>query len=247
MAEPKLVLVLAEKAGDADRFRNVSEKLELEMLLACSDDTGKLRLDFDTRDSALRIVELAHQRPLAAVLPVHDAAAPVAARASSMLGLPFHTPKAADACKDKALLRRKLAAHELAGSPDAIPFGEFLRLTCLMAESRLRVLAGFDSSGHSFALQETAPALRERAVTALRTLVPLLGLKHGPVHVTLARDSGVSVHDVSLACSASHTAALRFRIPLVNQDMTFEEVVLRNALGLDVGRIYLDATSTSMR
>lgn len=244
MAEAKRILVLAHTAADANRFRSVAEKLALELMLACSHDSASMRLDFDSRDSALRIVEFAHQQPVAAVIPVHDAAAPVAARACSMLGLPSHTPKAADACKDKALLKRKLVAHELApetgtGSPETLLV---LRLTCIMSDSRLRVLAMHDATALRSSLSEVPTDTRERIVRALRIIIGALGLKHGPVHVRLAAGSTVTVEDVSLGAATTDTAGLLFRIPLVEQAMTFEEVVVRNALSLDVGRIYLDLT-----
>lgn len=237
MSEAKRILALAATSSDVDRFRDVAGKLALELLVACSDDSAALRLNFDSRDSALRIVEFAHQQPLAAVLALSDDAVPVAARACSMLGLPFHTPKAADACKDKALLIRTLAAHHLVAEP-AADAPDLLFLAAMMSESRLRVLAVSDTAGRVFALSDFQSALRERIVGVLRAMIPALGLKHGPVHVALAAATAC-VQDVSLACSGGRADNLHFRIPLVDQDMSFEEVVVRNALGLDMSRVYL--------
>ena len=160
-----------------------------------------------------------------------------------MLGLPFHTPKAADACKDKALLTRKLHALELAGEPQGC--SSSLYLTCLLSESRLRVLAVGGRGQQRGLLSGLDNTQREQVVSVLRRIVPALGLKHGPVHVTLAPGSKILVQDVSLASARSDTEGVRFRIPLVEQYMSFEEVVIRNALGLDVSRIYLDESNVA--
>jgi hypothetical protein len=249
MSEAKRILVLSHTAVDAERFKAVTDKLALELLLACSDESAPMRLDFDARDSALRVVEFAHEQPLAAVIPVQDAAAPVAARACNMLGLPFHTPRAADACKDKVLLKRRLVAQQLASETDALSpeTSDMLHLTCIMSESRLRVLVVSDATGRRSPLSEIRADIRERVIGALRTIVGALGLKHGPVHVQLAAGSTPCVRDVSLGATTGDTAGMLFRIPLVEQDMSFEEVVVRNALGLDIGRIYLDLTNAPAR
>ena len=178
---------------------------------------------------------------------MHNDAGPVAARASSMLGLPFHTPRAADSCANKSLLLRKLVAHKL--RPDTPPgadtaLGETdgsLQLTCLMSDSRLRVLVATQAIKGRILLSTLSEGTRQGVTAALATLIGALGLKHGPVHVLLDTRESVSVVDVSLGSVVPYTSDLQFRIPLVDQDLSFEEVVVRNALGLDVGRIYLDS------
>lgn len=74
-----------------------------------------LALSFaDTSGAARRIVEYAHHNPLSAIVSVDDSGSLVAAAASNLLGLPHNNPAAAEAARDKALMRRMLAAGGVA-------------------------------------------------------------------------------------------------------------------------------------
>jgi biotin carboxylase len=65
-----------------------------------------LGLDFaDPRRSIETIVEYAREHPLAAILSVDDSATELAARASAALGLPHNSTRAAEAARDKLLMR----------------------------------------------------------------------------------------------------------------------------------------------
>lgn len=254
--DAKRILVLTPTAGDVDRFRDVTDKLALELLLGCADATGTLQLKFETRDSALQILDFAQQNPLAAIIPVGNAAAPLAARAATMLGLPSHAPKAADCCLDKAQLRIRLEAVGLgvltdlshdqsAGFKPGLGAAQGLDLTCLMTNARLRVLAVHeDRRPIPRTLASFSSELQQHAANALKRLVGALSLKHGPVFVQLAyAGNDVKVADASVAYSPSTPmAALSFRIPLVDEDISWEELIIRNALGLDTARVYLDTT-----
>jgi hypothetical protein len=251
MPERKRILVLAATAHDARPLRESADKLALETILGCSDDTGTLRLNFATRDSALHIVEYVQQNPIVAIIPVGVEPTPSAARAASIIGIPFHPPRAADVCADKALLRRKLCAPELitiGGSGDSD-----LTLHCIMTAGKLRVLAvihkcpdlreamvgGVDFPSPPVTFKSLPPEIQSKAVESLKKLISTLGLKHGPVSVDFStRPGGVSVTNISLCYL--HTDALHFRIPLVDAEISYAEVIIRNALDLDTNRIHLD-------
>src|SRR6266567_6174179 len=65
-----------------------------------------LGLDFlDTEASERTIVEYARQHPIAAIISVDDSASEIAARASAALGLAHNSPRAAEAARDKLLMR----------------------------------------------------------------------------------------------------------------------------------------------
>ncbi|HEX4715293.1 MAG TPA: ATP-grasp domain-containing protein [Ktedonobacteraceae bacterium] len=65
-----------------------------------------LGLDFTDPESSLRtIVEYAQASPLAAIISVDDSASELAARACAALGLPQNSPQAAEAARDKLLMR----------------------------------------------------------------------------------------------------------------------------------------------
>jgi hypothetical protein len=237
MQERKRILVLASTASETLPLRAAADKLALETIVGCSDSTGSLRLDFTTRDSALHIVEYVQQNPVVAIIPVGDSAVPSAARAASMIGLPFHSPRAADVCANKALLRTKLSA------PDLVRIGiseaPGLTLDCIMTAGKLRVLAARQTSSRPIGFNTLSPDIQSLAIESLEKLIPALGLKHGPVTVEFSMDSGrLLISDVSLCYLRND--ALHFRIPLVDADISYAEVIIRNALDLDTSRIHLD-------
>jgi hypothetical protein len=70
-----------------------------------------LGVDFtDLEASVQTIVKFAKDHPLAAILSVDDSATELAARASASLGLPCNSPKAAEAARDKLLMRTLMSA-----------------------------------------------------------------------------------------------------------------------------------------
>jgi biotin carboxylase len=69
-----------------------------------------LGLDFADQAASLKtIVEYAREHPLAAVLSVDDSASELAARACAALSLPHNSPQAAEAARDKLLMRTLMA------------------------------------------------------------------------------------------------------------------------------------------
>jgi biotin carboxylase len=70
-----------------------------------------LGIDFADREAALRtITEFAREHPLHAILSVDDSASELAAEASSILGLPHNSPDAAEAARDKLIMRNLMSA-----------------------------------------------------------------------------------------------------------------------------------------
>lgn len=75
----------------------------------------RLSLDYSQPETAVaHIIQFAQERPLAAILPVDDAGAILAAQASKALGLPHNAVAAAEAARDKFKMRQMLA---VAGVP----------------------------------------------------------------------------------------------------------------------------------
>lgn len=99
----------AERVGVA-----VSNGIDLPDALA-GQWPGALPLDFtDVAGSTRRIVDFAANQPLKAVLSVDDSGSLVAAAASEALGLPHNKPDAAEAARDKWVMRRLLQAGGVA-------------------------------------------------------------------------------------------------------------------------------------
>jgi biotin carboxylase len=70
----------------------------------------RLGVAFDDPDAATTtIVDFAAERPLDAIVAVDDSGSLLAARASAALGLPHNSPEAAEAARDKYIMRELLA------------------------------------------------------------------------------------------------------------------------------------------
>jgi len=70
-----------------------------------------LGLDFADPDASLRtIVEFSRKHPIQAIISVDDSATELAARAGAALGLAHNSPKAAEAARDKLLMRTLMSA-----------------------------------------------------------------------------------------------------------------------------------------
>lgn len=115
----KRILLLATSATYGTRsFAAAAEALNLEVIYGI--DTPEqlaeywhvpLALDFnDVEQATQRIVKLARQTPLDAILSVDDSGSLIAARASAALSLPHNAPEAALAARNKYRMRERLAA-----------------------------------------------------------------------------------------------------------------------------------------
>ncbi len=239
MAEAKQILVLSATADETKRLQEAADKLALEVVLGCADDSGNLHLDFSTRDSVLHIVEFIQQHPVAAIIPTDNLTAPFAARASSMVGLPFHPPKSVDACASKDSLRRLLAGSGIFVSEKL--GGTNLEVECVMSAGKLRILAVAEENSNPALFTSLGPNLQQSVTSSLRQLVKTLMLKHGLVRVYFDQESDrPAITDVSLCYERiPMTEAMSFRIPLVDQEISYEELIIRNALDLDITRAHL--------
>jgi len=231
MPEPKRVLLLATNAAGHDPFADAAVKLGLELIVGTEDGHGALRLDFNTRDSALRIVQFAMEHPVAAIVVADEKPLPVAARAASMLGLPFHPPKAGDAMRDRKRLDRRLHAT---GLEIAEPSAAQLGFAGIMTDGKLRVLGTFD---HDAAPAHLSAQGQQRLPDLLRAVIKALSLSNGPVYVSATADLH-AIASVSAVIPEKIASALRFRIPLVDDDISWEELLIRHALGIDISRAY---------
>lgn len=114
ISAPRRVLLLMSPATyRAGAFLNAAHHLNLEVIVGLDLPESlaeywhvPLGLDFNDPAASLQtIVEYAQEHPLAAILSVDDSASELAARASAALGLPHNSPQAAEAARDKLLMR----------------------------------------------------------------------------------------------------------------------------------------------
>ncbi len=127
--------------------------------------------------------------------------------------------------------------------------GGEVAVEALIDNGRLHVLAIFDKpdplTGPYFeeSIYVTPARLpegvQEAVLRALDASVRALGLHHGPVHAEFRLGpDGAYVMEVAARCIGGLCArALRFKIPLLKQDMSLEEVLIRLALGNDMRRV----------
>ena len=136
--------------------------------------------------------------------------------------------------------------------------GAEIAVEAIVDRGRLRVLAIFDKpdplTGPFF--EETiyvtpSRMSRERQQEIVETLAlaaDALGLYHGPVHAELRINAAgiwmmeVAARSIGGLCSR----ALRFEIPLVDKEVSLEELLIRLMLGLDVSRIYRENAASGV-
>ena len=84
-----------------------------------------------------------------------------------------------------------------------------------------------------------SPAQQTAIVRTLEQCVAALGLKHGPVHAEFRlNERGVWPLEIAARPIGGLCArALLFKLPLVAEEMSLEEVVIRLALGMDTKRV----------
>jgi hypothetical protein len=189
-----------------------------------------LPLELDTRDSALAIAQFALQKPLVAIFAADERSAPSAARAASIIGLSGHAPQACDACLDafgalQRLGNAGLPVPPLAGA--SLPAADVI---ALLAGRKMRVL------GVRAGARETT--LPRPALEDLFRAARLLLFRDGPLYARIKLSAPHQILAISPAIPTAFVEALRFRIPLVAEDLSLAEVLLRHALRLDVRRAH---------
>lgn len=136
--------------------------------------------------------------------------------------------------------------------------GDEVALEALVDRGRVHPLALFDKpeplTGPYF--EETiyvtpsrrTPVEQTAIVRALEKCVAALGLKHGPVHAEFrVNQRGVWPLEVAARPIGGLCAhALRFKLPLVEEEMSLEEVVIRLALGMDTKRVVRETTASGV-
>lgn len=115
----RVLLLLPSATYRAADFLDAARALDVDVVVASdhrqalSGVLGDRALRVDLRDAdaaAAAIVAHSEHTPVDAVVPVDDQGVPAAALAAASLGLPANPPEAAAATRDKAALRRALAA-----------------------------------------------------------------------------------------------------------------------------------------
>ena len=128
--QKRLLLLMSPATYRAGAFLNAAKSLNLEIVVGIDlPETLSeywhvpLGLDFMDHATSLRtIVEFAQEHPIHAIISVDDSATELAARASAALGLAHDSPQAAEAARDKLLMRTLMSAG---GAPCPVfrPFG----------------------------------------------------------------------------------------------------------------------------
>src|SRR5215831_4567896 len=117
--EPKRVLLLMSPATyRAGAFLSAARKLNLEVVVGIDlPETLSeywhvpLGLDFTNLDASVHTIVTFHQEhPIQAIVSVDDSATELAARAGTALGLAHNSPQAAEAARDKLLMRTLMSA-----------------------------------------------------------------------------------------------------------------------------------------
>src|SRR5512134_802445 len=109
----RVLLLTTPHTYRAEAFRVAARKLDIEVVTAIDlpDELSRpreaaLALDFRAPDRAVQqIVTYTHDHPLTAILSVDDSASRIAAEASAALNLPHNSPQAAEAARDKFVMR----------------------------------------------------------------------------------------------------------------------------------------------
>ena len=116
----RILLVVPTSSYRVADFIAAAEALGVEVAVAAEEDLPLLGVDrfvridcADPAAAANALADLAASTPVDAIVPVDDAGVVIAAMASRLLGLPHNRPEAALATRDKAVMRRALAAAEV--------------------------------------------------------------------------------------------------------------------------------------
>lgn len=114
----RILLLTTARTYRGDAFLQAAERLGIEVVQAI--DMTKaladywhcpLGIDFNDTEAAIQAIADFHARqPVQAILGIDDSGSLLAARASERLGLPYNSPLAAEAARDKYKMRTLMAA-----------------------------------------------------------------------------------------------------------------------------------------
>lgn len=113
----RLLLLVSPNTYRAGAFLEAASRLDVEVVrgIDAPEDLARqwglpISIDFTDVDTSVRnIVAYAIDHPLDAIVAVDDSATILAARAAAALGLPNNPPEAAEAARDKGLMRRLMS------------------------------------------------------------------------------------------------------------------------------------------
>src|ERR1700730_5340647 len=116
-AHKRALLLMTPATYRAGAFMQAARHLELDVIAGLDLPEAladywhvPLGVDFaDTRSSVKTIVDYAREHPIDAILSLDDSASQLAALANAALGLPHNSPQAAEAARDKLLMRRLMS------------------------------------------------------------------------------------------------------------------------------------------
>lgn len=111
--QKRVLLLMSPATYRAGAFLSAAKKLHVEVVVGIDLPEQlteywhvPLGLDFLDQEASVRtIVEFAEQHPIHTIISVDDSAVELAARASAALGLAHNSPQAAEAARDKLLMR----------------------------------------------------------------------------------------------------------------------------------------------
>ena len=114
----RLLLLMTPATYRAGAYIDAAQNLDVEIIRgldlpkALADEWGvQLAVDFADIATSIATLKAAHARqPFDAIVPVDDSATILAARANAALGLPWNPPEAAEAARDKGIMRRLMSA-----------------------------------------------------------------------------------------------------------------------------------------
>jgi biotin carboxylase len=121
----RVLLLTTPNTYRAQAFLAAAERLDVEVVIATDMQAElaeswdqQLGIDFQRTEQAVAtIVVFAADRPLNAIIAVDDSGSLLAARASAALGLAHNAPDAAEAARDKFLMRTMLARAGVPSPP----------------------------------------------------------------------------------------------------------------------------------
>lgn len=111
--QKRVLLLMSPATYRAGAFLSAAKKLNIEVIVGIDlpEQLSEywhvpLGLDFLNPDASVRIiVEFVQEQPIHAIVSVDDSAVEIAARAGAALGLAHNSPQAAEAARDKLLMR----------------------------------------------------------------------------------------------------------------------------------------------
>jgi biotin carboxylase len=176
---PRLLLLTTTRSYRMDDFRAAAERLGVEIVVGldlpdalAEQWPDALPLPFgDEAEAARRIVAAAAERPWQGILSVDDSGSIVAATAAAALGLPHNDPAAAEAARDKAIMRRLLRDGGV-----AVPwFRQFTIADDPVAVARVApypcVVKPVNLNGSRGVMRADTPAELEAAIARLTRLI----------------------------------------------------------------------------